>query len=92
MNVKINEDKIKITEVKNSTKTLEVHMSPSLNWRDNFEHEKQKMKVSIKNIIKSCMNLHKFCLHFNVHVLIDVSFGYRIVNTTGSWYSLTDPM
>ena len=48
LNIEINEEKIKIIDARTSVKTLGVHISPSLNWRDEFEYVKQKMMVSVK--------------------------------------------
>ena len=47
MNATMNEEKIKIINVRNSATTLRVYVIPSLSWKHEFEHVKQKIKGSI---------------------------------------------
>ena len=80
MNIIINGKKIRMINVKYSVKTLGVHISPSLSWKDEFEYVKQKMKSSIKKIMTVDMKLHQVCSCFNAHMLTNVCFGCGIVN------------
>ena len=79
INIEINEEKIKIIEVRTSVETLGTHISPSLNYRDEFEHVKQKMEVYMKKIMRTDMNMHQVCLYFNTRMLTNVFFGCGIV-------------
>ena len=80
MNITINEETIRMINVKNSVKTLSVCISPSLSWKDEFEYVKQKMKSSIKKFMTVDMKLHQVYLYFNTYILTNVFFGCGIVN------------
>ena len=60
--------------VKNSVKTLGVHVCPSLSWKDEFERVKNKMKSSIKKLMTVDMKLHQACFYFNTCMLTNVIF------------------
>ena len=48
MSVVTSKEKTKTTKFRNSMKKWGVHASTSLSLKDEFEHAKQKMKISIK--------------------------------------------
>jgi hypothetical protein len=72
INIIINGIKIRMINVKHSVKTLGVHVSPSLSWKDEFEYVKQKMKSSIKKFMTVDMKLHQVYLYFNTYMLTNV--------------------
>ena len=74
INATINEEKIKTINVKNSAKPLGVCMSPILSWKDGFECAKQKMKDSIKRVMKEDTKLLQVCLCFSMHALTNMFF------------------
>ena len=82
INIIINGENIRMINVKHSVKTLGVHISPSLSWKDEFEYVKQKMKSSIKKFMTVDMKLHQVYLYFNTYILTNVFFGCGIVNFT----------
>ena len=84
--VQKHEEKIKIIKMKNSVKILGVYIIPLLSWKDEFEHVKHKMKLSIKRLMKSCMKMNQVCLYFNTHVLTNLFFGCAIVNFSKKQY------
>ena len=72
MNVTINEEKIKILNVRNSVKKLGDYASASLSWKDEFDHVKQNIKSSIKKSMAADMKSYHVCLYFNTHMLTNV--------------------
>ena len=69
MNIKINEEKIRMIDMKKNVKPLGVHTSTSLRWKDEHECVKQKMKISITKLMVVYMKLHQLCLYFNACIL-----------------------
>ena len=65
-----------------SAKILGAHISPSLSWKDELGHAKQKMNISIKKFMKVDMKFHQVSLCFNTYVLTNKLFGCGIVNYT----------
>ena len=80
MNLTINEEKIRMINIRNSVNKLGVHISPSLRWIDEHEHVEQKIKNSIKKLITLDMKLHQACLYFNIFMLTNVFLDVELLS------------
>ena len=75
MNIKLKNELIKQTQVNESFKTLGVYVNPSLNWNDEFECVKNKMKVTIRNLMRTDMEINQAHVCFNMRMLTNMFFG-----------------
>ena len=55
-----------------SVKTLGIYLNPMIDWKDQHEHVKNKIQVTIKKLMRTDMKQYQTHIHFNVHMLTDV--------------------
>ena len=67
------------TKRRHKHKNVGAHENPSLNWKDEDEHVKNKMITSIKKIMRTEMKRHRAHMHFNTCTLTNVCFERGIV-------------
>ena len=77
--IKIGNQIIEQKKINKSTKTLRVHMNPSIDWTEEFKHAKGKLELSIKKLMNAEMAHYQVFVYFNAHVLTNVYFGCGIV-------------
>ena len=66
MKIKLKDKIIKQLEANERIKTLGVRMSPSLNRDDECDHDKNKLIISIKSIMRKEMKMCQYHTHFNI--------------------------
>ena len=71
---------IKQLEINESTRTLGVHLSPSLCWKGQFEVMRKKLHESITKIMNIDINPYQASVYFNVYMIKSVFFGCGVIN------------
>ena len=70
-----NKNKRRIDKTKTgneSVKTLGVHLNPIIEWKDQRGHVKNKMKRTIRKLMRTDIKDNQTCMCFNMHVLTNV--------------------
>ena len=73
---------MQMLDVRESTKTLGVFMSPALDWKDEFSYVKRKMETSITKLMNTELAIYQVYMYFNVYMLTNVFYGCGIVKFT----------
>ena len=53
-----------------SVKTLGVYLNPMAYWKDQYEHIKNKIQVTIKKLMRTYLQAGQANMNFNMHILI----------------------
>jgi len=81
INAEIYADEQKIKQMSNeeSIKTLGVHITPSLQWKCQFQQMMTKLQDTISKLKYTPMNTHNAYLYFNMYMITKVYFGCGII-------------
>ena len=57
-----------------SIKMLGVCLNPMIEWKDQHDHDKKKMKITIRKLMRTEIKVHQDCMCFNRCMLTNVFF------------------
>ena len=75
----------KIFEMENihqSIRTLGVHITPTLEWKGQFEVMRKKLHVSITKLMATDINPYQAAIYYNTYMIKSVYFGCGIIELT----------
>ena len=70
--IKLKEEVIKQIMVDKSVKTLGVCLNPMIEWKDQYEHVKKKIQITIRKLMRTDVKVHQECMHFKMCMLTNV--------------------
>ena len=77
--IEVHGEQIQLIDVKQSTRTLGVHLTPALNWTGQFEVMRKKLNQSITKIMNMDINSFQACVYFNTYMIKSVFFGCGVI-------------
>ena len=72
-------ERIECVDPTKSTRTLGVHINPSLSWDDQFEVMRKKLYISITKMMNTDVNAYQAAVYYNVYMIKSVFFGCGII-------------
>ena len=78
----VHEEQIQPIETHKITRKLGVQMTPTLNWKRQFEIMKNKLNLSISKLMQTNVNPFQAAMYYNTYVIKSVYFGCSIVELT----------
>ena len=73
---------IEIENINQSIRTLGVHITPTLEWKGQFEIMRKKLHVSITKLMATDINPYQAVIYYNAYMIKSMYFGYRIIELT----------
>ena len=70
---------IEIVDISKSTRTLDVHITFSLNQKDQFEVMRKKLYISIIKLMTTDINLYQAVVYYNAYMIKSMYFGCGII-------------
>ena len=79
VSVKVRNKEILQISVSQSSRTLEVYVTPALSWKSHFEIMRKKVNEAVVKLSIVEMNYHQTVIYYNVYMLTSIYFRSRII-------------
>ena len=77
--IKVHEMKITQIDISESTRTLGVHVIPSLQWKTQFEVLRKKVVEAMGKVMNTYLTYQQTGMYYNLYMLTNVYFGCGII-------------
>ena len=77
--LEVHGEQIKQLDIIDSTRTLGVHVTPTLSWITQFEVMRKKLSTSITKLMRTNINSYQAAIYYNAYMIKSVCFGCGII-------------
>ena len=77
--IKIHQKEIEQIRISESTRTLGVHVTPSLQWKSQFETLQNKVVEEMGKVMNTHLTYQQAGMYYNLYILTNVYFGCGVI-------------